>query len=287
MQMRGRPGTRGSFTFGPGVAVLTALVLLAGLATSAVPVAAASRGPTVYWGAKTGPMDIPAPLIGTVAVLPLPPGRYFVTATAVLLGRGIFPAEDDPTAGCVLQVGSASDEVMAAPTWAGRAGSRVPILLTVAGRLKSPGKARLRCGGETRPENVGIRDIRIMALKVGRLTTRRNASPARTTGSGSPRVISVSDQGGASIAGDDRYHDASTLALPAGRWWIIAKAVATKGGAPRETYMCSLVAGSDHDDTAFGMTAPESRPGFSMPLGLQVVQGPLHRVSQRQLLLHH
>jgi len=274
MHMRGRSRTRGSFTFGSGVAVLTAMAVLVGLIMSVAPVAAAASGPTVFWGAKTGPINLPAKKTATVAALPLPAGGYFVTATAVLVGTGgssgsiLHAANDVLSTRCRLVLGSAADQIVASPTWEDSAGSRVPILLTVAGRLNSPGKARLRCWGGLEHGDVRIRDVRISAIKAGRLTTRGSSFSTKTTGSGSPRIISMK-LSPKIIAGDNSFHEVGQIDVPAGRWWAIAKAYASTGQV-NGTYACSLAAGIDRDDLEFGLATPIS-PVEAIPLGLQVV----------------
>ena len=56
--MRGQQ-TRWSWSIRSVVAILTTMVLLSGLTMTTAPVSAAS-GPTVYWGVKSGPIDLPA-----------------------------------------------------------------------------------------------------------------------------------------------------------------------------------------------------------------------------------
>ncbi|MEA2026133.1 MAG: hypothetical protein U9O18_05535 [Chloroflexota bacterium] len=252
------------------------MVLLLGLSVPPAAVAAASD-PTVYWGAKTGPIDISATKWRQVAALPLPKGRFFVTATATLLGRGGTPNIRQQVA-CRLVLGSVKDFIHASPARVDYGGSRVPILLTVAGRLKSPGKARLRCYGADKRDDVAIRDIRITAVRAGRLTLQDGMElvAKRTTfGSGTPRIISARSVVGSWVTGSGSYQSVGSLALPKGRWWVIAKAVSFARGAPgfeSADYRCRLGAGVDHDDLKFGLasTSPPSK-GSRVPLGLQVV----------------
>ncbi|MEA2025516.1 MAG: hypothetical protein U9O18_02375 [Chloroflexota bacterium] len=250
---------------------MAALVLLLGLSVPPTGVAAAAGDPTVYWGAKAGPIDIPAKW-STLAGLPLPKGRFFVTATATLVGTGGSFGQYLGVE-CRLVLGSQVDRVIAAPTWDRKDGSRVPILLTVAGRLKSPAKARLRCDGETKKGDVRIRDIRVTAIRAGRLTLVRGVfppDPSTTFGSGRPRIISARYDSGLTISGDGSYNKAGSIALPAGRWWVIAKTVARSSQGDTADNVCRLVAEADHDDLRFSLSK-QVWAGDREPLGLQVV----------------
>ena len=90
------------------------------------------------------------------------------------------------------------------PTNDDGAGSRVPILLTTAGILKHSANTIMSCeaevGGATK-----IRDIRVTAIKVGTLTTRTTVSPAATTGSGKPVLISAKQASPRTIGGGSGY----------------------------------------------------------------------------------
>jgi|GEM_PF-3418218 len=256
------------------IAVLTALVMLLGLSVPPAGVAAAGD-PTVYWGAKAGPVSIPAKKWRTVAALPLPKGRYSVTATATLMGRSSPDYYQRVT--CRLVLGDWRDLVKAVPARED-GGSRVPIMLSVAGRLPSPAKARLRCYGAGAQSHVAIRDIRMTAIKVGRLTLQDgvgSGAKRRTLGSASPRAISAKSIVGAFVHGTDTYQTVGSLDLPKGRWWVTAKAVAYARGNPglsSTNYYCRLRTGVDHDDLRFEMVSHASPADSSrVPLGLQVV----------------
>jgi len=254
---------------------LLALVLALGVALSAARPALAGAGPYVITGSKAGPIDIPSAKVSTgktIAALSLPEGGWFVTAKAVLVGAGPVGSNHGP--GCALIVGSVAraDEVFATPAGDGRDGSRVPILLTTAGRLSSPGKAKLRCVLEVdSPGQTRIRDIRITALRAGTLTTWEGVTVAKTTGTGSPQVISLrmSSSESVTIAGDGADHHVGRLDLPAGRWWVVAKAVAVNSGGVSDDVSCRLDVGGDFDDQRFHLSLPSA--GTLMPLALQAV----------------
>lgn len=243
--------------------LLWAFVLAIGSLVTA-PAVLGAGAPKVISGGKTGEVRIPSPKARTLARLALPRGNWLVTAKALLSevsGSGSHFGVD-----CRLKVGSGSDRISAAPGHASEGGNMVPMLLTAAGRLGSAGKARLSCVGEI--PGVRISDIRINAMRVGRLTTRGIAPAGMTSGSGKPRVIS-GKRSLDEVNGDGSFHSVATLPLPKGAWWIVAKAVGS-GSNSNGVFTCRIVAGGDFDEVSFGL-----RPRFghsdTVPLALQVV----------------
>jgi hypothetical protein len=251
---------------GLGALVLTAMLAAPGAAVGA------PGGPDLVNGKKAGPVAIPVTQ-KTVASLPLTKGRWLVIAKAVLAGTG---GSNGAHLGveCRLVLGSRSDRVTAAPTGQGLGGSRVPILLTTAGKLKGSGPAQLRCTAEVGAA-VKIRDIRLTAIRVGTLTTRRTSVPAvarvgpsATSGSGEPLVISAKQGASASVDGDGTYQPVAALPLAAGRWWILAKGVGF-GATADVSYRCRITADGDADVIGLPIGSPGT-PGAEAPFALQV-----------------
>ncbi len=211
-------------------------------------------------------MKIPAKL-KTVASMALPNGGWLIMAKAQLVGIGGSPAGHLGVQ-CRLTLGKRSDHISAAPTPLQRDGSYIPVLLTLASRVKNPAKANLRCVGEE-GGNVVIRSIRMTAMKTGKLSTRVASSPPTTTGSGMPVVLSAKYKGATPVLGDSTYRTVGKLGVGRGAWWFVAKAVASNGNTTDDA-ACLLDAGGDFDVVDFGMSAP-GYPGDSIPLGLQVV----------------
>ncbi len=248
------------------VSLVMSLALLS-LALGSVAMAPAvwgAVGPQVISGGEIGEVRISSPKARTVARLALPRGDWFVTAKALL--SDVAGSGDHHGVNCDLWVGSVSDRISAVPGRADEGGNRVPILLTAAGRLGSAGKARLSCVGEL--PGVRISDIRINAMRVGRLTTQRIGTAARTTGSGKPRVVSGKRTAN-EVIGNGAFHSVATLPLPKGAWWIVAKAVGSDalGGG---IFTCRLGAGADFDETTFGLQS-RGWPSETKPMALQVV----------------
>ena len=247
------------------VALLASSLLLVSSVALAAPVSAAN-GPRVFYGGKAGPVKVPAKL-KTVASMALPNGGWLIMAKAQLVGIGGSPAGHLGVQ-CRLTLGKRSDHISAAPTPLQRDGSYVPVLLTLASRVKNPAKANLRCVGEE-GGNVVIRSIRMTAMKTGKLSTRVASSPPTTTGSGMPVVLSAKYKGATPVLGDSTYRTVGKLGVGRGAWWFVAKAVASNGNTTDDA-ACLLDAGGDFDVVDFGMSAP-GYAGDSMPLGLQVV----------------
>ena len=251
---------------------LSAVVLGAALfAPSAA--TAASGSPHLVNGKKAGPVAIPVTQ-KTVASLPLTKGRWLVFAKAVLAGTG-GSAFEHLGVDCRLTVGSRSDLVSAAPAPENADGSRVPMLLTTAGKLRSSGSALLRCAAEN-GGTVKIRDIRMTAIRVGTLTTRstvtpagRRIGPSATSGTGKPIVVSAKQASPRAVNGDAVFHPVAQLPLAAGRWWIVVKGVASDG-TTESTYRCRVSAGGDADVVRFPLGL-SGIPIDTEPIALQVV----------------
>jgi hypothetical protein len=253
---------------------LGALVLAAGLAapgaTGAATPSAKSSLPALVNGKKAGPVTVRTRQ-RTVASLALTKGRWLVFAKAIIVGTG---GNNSSHLGvdCRLKVGKRSDLVTAVPKNDNGPGSRVPILLTAAGILKRSGNTTVTCvaevGGATK-----IRDIRVTAVKVGTLTTRKTVTvasgPAATTGSGKPVVISAKQGSPRDIVGNGTYQQAAAVPLSAGLWWITAKGVADEANASGTDFDCQLLTGGVLSDVAkFGLQSAGPNPGDAAPFTL-------------------
>ncbi len=241
----------------------TALVLAGG----APVVTAASGDPAVVTGGAAGPRPVHAGTLRTVASLALPAGRWWVTAKGVLESANPV-GSDHRGVTCRLVLGTHDDAIGAAPSATGQDGSRVPFLLTTAHALATAGKAKLRCVGEGGTGTVNVKDIRITATRAGRLTVGEEGGSSVTSGSGTPRIITRQSNVRHDVPGVGSHVAISELSLPAGRWWIVAKAVLA---APSSwLYECRLAAGGDIDDKQVGVSAT-GYGGDAMPVAMQVV----------------
>jgi hypothetical protein len=243
------------------------LLVVSGLILGGAGVGRATA-PNVIWGAKDGPVGVHGGTLATVAALPLPAGDWWITATGVLeASGGTFSEHRGVT--CRLEAGVHADAIGAAPNATGGEGSRVPFLLTTAHHFGAPGKAKLRCVGEGATGSVKVKDIRITATRAGRLTVQDvSGGTTTTTGSGTPRIIAQQSSAILNGVGGGAYHLIAQLAVPAGRWWIVAKT--TLGGVGVSGYECRLRAGGDFDLKQFGVSSP-GLTGDAVPVALQVV----------------
>jgi hypothetical protein len=252
------------------VVVLGTLVLAAVMAASGA-ASAAPGGPALVHGKKTGPVLIPGKQ-RTVGSLPLTKGRWSVIAKGTIVGTG---GKSGAHLGvtCQLKLGSRKDVITAVPARQDGAGSRISILLTTAGQLKGSGTASLRCKGQVAGATK-IRDIRITATKVGKLTTRSTVTPvgaaigpAATTGSGKPVLISAKQPSARTVSGDGGYHPVTQLPLAAGRWWIVVKGVGDQASAGSGDYRCQVTTGGLADEIQFPIQ-PVGEPGDAQPFAL-------------------
>ncbi len=246
--------------------VALALALALGL-IAATPGGVRAAAPAVLWGAKAGPVSVHGGTLGTVAALKLPAGSWWVTAKGMLEATGGTVMEHRGVT-CRLVAGSHQDLVNATPNATGEDGSRVPFLLSVAHRFSGPGKVKLRCVAEAGTGSVKARDIRITALRVGRLTVLEPPHGPVETGSGSPRVIALQHLYTATGFNDADFHSMGAVAIPAGRWWIVART--TLGNDLNGSVTCRLVTDTDGDLKRVGISA-SGFPVDAIPVALQVV----------------
>jgi hypothetical protein len=229
--------------------------------------------PDMRSGHHDAAIPVPGGTVDTMVALPLPAGRWFVTAKAVVEGTASVYGHYGVT--CWLITGIDFDQVSAAPLQAGVEGSSVPIWLTVVHRFESKGKAKLRCAAET-PSTVVIRLIEITALRAGKLTNGLIDGVDWSTGSGAPRVVSrFRDETIIYPPGGD-LRVLAEIRIPAGRWWIQAKAILAGGPGPSATLAdCAMLGFStgpvvDNDSSTIGLS-PIGSGGDQSSLGLQIV----------------
>jgi len=247
--------------------------LLAVVATALFALLPAAAGamnpsPTIVSGYRNGPEEISGGgVFSEVAALPLPPGMWYVRATAYV--EGAFYGMTKHTTTCKLMLGAASDAVTFDPPGVG-GGLSQSLLLTLSRRFTAPGSARLVCASNAATGDVRARFVKITAIEIGRLTNVPFGGTATTVGSASPRVISGYRTAYTSYAADDRNHQVARLVLPAGRWWILAKGVVAGAKAGKVSDVkCTLGAGTQSDETRVEASAP-GLPADQVPIGLQV-----------------
>ena len=137
-----------------------AVLLVTTVTTLAGPTEAATSIPWVKMGYKDGPIAIPD-LVGQVAALPLPAGKYVVSAKLYLSSGDT----DGASAYCRLRVGNSWDDSFQVAT----VGTNMveTMALNAASSLSAPGNVTLRC--QDYGDGVTANWIKITAIRAGTL----------------------------------------------------------------------------------------------------------------------
>lgn len=159
-----------------------------------------------------------------VAQLPLAAGRWWIVVKGVA-----FDGSTDTSYRCRVSAGGDADIIRFPLALPGIAGDAEPFALQVVHDFGAPGSALLECLGD---HDFRVRNVVINAIKVGTLTNEFRASPAATTGSGTPRVISGWNDGPIGVPVGDDLTTVLTQPLPKGKWLVVAKAWFEAGSVP-------------------------------------------------------
>jgi hypothetical protein len=213
-------------------------------------------GPTVIAGWKDGPVSVPAadqPAL--IATLPLPAGRW--VAWAKLYVAKAYSRDPITFAGvrCTLRPSQRVAVVSSATARVGSGGSpwpaRQPLALSAAASFgDAGGTLSLRCAASHEQPGgpVSAHWIKIMAMRVGTLTSVRLADGATTTlGSGSPKAV-VGSSGGVVTMPHGTTKTIGRVWLAAGAWWV--RTSFTFNGNYRGYANCKLVLGTSLGDSA-------------------------------------
>jgi hypothetical protein len=263
-----RPGHRIPIS-GSG-SLCCAALLAFGAAGVAVQPAVAAETPVMRAGELAGPLAVRGgSKLGTVAGLSLGRGDWTVFAKGVL--RNTTRDATPHPVRCRLVVGGSGDQVFASPVRRDRGGSRQVFLLTHAAHLDISATATLECGApRSATGDVVAEDIRMVAFKTSALGIKHESGSEIFYGNADAisqvRVLIGND---ALVPGDVRT--VATLALPAGRWAITAKASLDQPEpADLGALRCSVEAGTDYGVT-FGIVAGEGQPGDRVPIMMEMV----------------
>jgi hypothetical protein len=194
---------------------------------------ARTTGPTVVAGWKDGPVAIPSSsTLGLIATLKVPAGRWVAWAKLFVDSNTTDWAVDVT---CVLRAsGRAANahrgEVTVAPNFVGA--PTQPLALTSRGKFgDTGGKFYLKCAADGGAGEIKAHWIKIMAMRVGTLTTVNLASGNKTTvGSGKPKVIVASHSGPISPGGKcspdacQDFWEIGPVWIGPGAWWLRASA---------------------------------------------------------------
>jgi hypothetical protein len=123
---------------------------------------AVDTAPWIRYGVKATVTTVIPPTIQTVAALPLPAGKYAITATFWLRSTTTVDVE------CYLSFGGNDTRLFQAEV--GKFGDSAVTMLVAGSRPKSS-SAKLRCGdGDGGPAGAVANDLRMTAIRAGTLS---------------------------------------------------------------------------------------------------------------------
>jgi hypothetical protein len=194
----------------------------------------------VITGNTNGLVSIPAgSTFRTVGSVDIPKGRWWIVAKTTLANGSSSSAND---VNCRVKLSSTdldrTSQGLDASPGPGHLGQ---VALQVAQVFSSPGKARLQCRGS---QSASADNTRIFAIKAGKLTRRQLGGSASTGGTGTPRIISAYRAGSSSVPVGS-LTTVAKLALPAGSWFVSAKASLRDSSATKVLCALSLEESSD------------------------------------------
>jgi hypothetical protein len=210
-----------------------------------------SGAPIVVSGSDDGPRTIAGSLsYSDLGHLDLGAGSWWVVAKAYVVNSTTSISAFE----CKLTTPTDVDDQQASILSA----SRQPTGMQVVHTFASQGSIHLRCRA---PSSLTARFIKITALKAGSLTKGPFGGSSATTGSGDPLVVSGWADGPGRVPAGTSLVSIGSLALPAGSWFITAKAWFgwNHGISPLVT-TCQLVAGSDLDQDRVVLSGDASQP---------------------------
>lgn len=213
--------------------------------------------PRVSAAQRVGPVSVRGGTFRTVAALPVIAGRWAASATLDLRSA----TSDGPRlATCRLVANDARDVVAIRVGEAGFDTDRLGAALATADAFPARGSLRLQCRSDGFAGDVLAHNVRVTAMRVGRLTEVALSSGSRTsTGSGIPTVVHGASSGPFAVAGGSTLATLSALHLPAGDWAVLGKVWFTNTIAAARTVTCELQAEGDFDRTTLFLLAPGQR----------------------------
>jgi hypothetical protein len=200
--------------------------------------------PRIISAHTTAPVGITqSPTLGTVASVALPKGPWFVMADLWAMNTASFARVE-----CDLSLGSDTDQTRIGLNPAGQDRDREPMGLSVVHAVAGAVTARLRCDSGNADGAVEAHDVRILAIKAGKLTNQAFGGSSATAGTGIPRIMSVHRDASDGVKGSGLLAKVASLDLPAGHWSLLATGwLQNFTGPDPTTVQCKLVAGSGVD----------------------------------------
>jgi hypothetical protein len=186
--------------------------------------------------------------IRTVATLPLPAGRWAITAKASL----DQPTPSDPgTLRCAVAVGGDYGVTVGTVAGEGRPGDRIPIALEMVHSDAAPFEARLECQDLSDRGTTHIRDIRLVAYRARAMASQELdpwAAYAAFPAWVKPVVLAGYDRAYREIPADVGYRTINRMTLPGASWVVVAAGIMEQGAARRRDISCRVGRGGDQAD---------------------------------------
>lgn len=235
-----RPGGRLAWIMPFTAAALVGLLAVGLLA----PVAGASARtkPRIFVAHRAAPVGLPVGSWAQIGSLKLPEGRWALLATLTLENTSASGIE----AACQLKLGTAEFVLQVFPMIFG---GPVPITLMTAGRSPGGSRAVVRCVAYGSPLVMEARDLEILAIRAGKVTTvDMSDGSSSTVGRSNDGVRVVSGLlDGARTAGNPGYDTVAQLPVPAGEWVYLLSANAASQTGVTGSVECRLLAEGDFD----------------------------------------
>jgi hypothetical protein len=163
---------------------------------------------------------------------------------------------------CELKLGTDVDQTNVGLYYPPQAGTRETIGVQVGHAFGTSGNVALQCRA-IHPFSTD--HVRIIAVQAGKLVRKTFGGSSSSSGAGTPTVISGHADGPLSLAGGATATTLGTLALPAGKWMVSAKAVFQDGSAFLVT--CKLLLGSSNADQVDSRGGPTGFAGMYLQGG--------------------
>ncbi len=159
----------------------------------------------------------------TVGSLALPAGKWSILGKTSLVAASVSLATDVT---CRINLGGAdTDKTTQSLNVPGVAGAKGEVAVEAAHSFATATTVRLQCRGSEAATFI-TDQVRLIAVKAARLSLGSLGGSTTTTGSGTPFVVSGSHTGSVAIP-TGSIAGVASLALPAGKWYVAAKASVT------------------------------------------------------------
>ena len=177
----------------------------------------------------------------TVGSLPLTPGRWWIIGKAWFQNGLASPSN----VLCGLYAGNVQDVVDVSMGAHNDTLDQRTATVQQTVSTASAIQANLECvaSGAT----VDTSWVELVAIKVGKLTTKALGGSSQTQGNGTPRVIEGHRDAAQTIAPSATFRPVGQIALPAGRWAVVATGILNNNGYPFVKAECQLEVGAGHD----------------------------------------